>query len=64
MNVIGQIQDPSIKTQIQVGNAVCLLRPCSMFLLRTELSSGKLHTCFSSTVSYMFVGMLKYLDEA
>jgi hypothetical protein len=62
MNVIGQIQDPSIKTQIQVGNAVCLLRPCSMFLLRTELSSGKLHIRFP--VSYMFIGMLKYYDEA
>jgi hypothetical protein len=43
MNVIGQIRDPSMKIQIQVGNAVWLLRPCSMFLLRTEPSSGKLN---------------------
>jgi len=48
MNVIVQIQDPPTNIQIQVGNAVCLLRPCSMFLLGTELSFGKLHIRFSS----------------
>lgn len=40
MNVIGQIQDPFMTLQIQVGNVVCWQRPCFMSLLRTEQSFG------------------------
>lgn len=46
-NVTGQIQDPSMIPQIQVENVVCLQKPYSMFLLRTELSFGKLHEILS-----------------
>ena len=42
MNVIGQIQVPSIQVQIQVENVVWLLRPYTTFLQRTEQSSGKM----------------------
>lgn len=43
MSVIGRILGPSMTLRIQVGNAVCWPKPCSMFLLKTGLSFGKLH---------------------
>lgn len=41
MNVIGPTLDLSTRIWIQVGSVVCLLRPCSMFLQRTEQNIGK-----------------------
>lgn len=43
INVILWIQDPFMMATIQVANVVCQLRPCSMFLLRTEQNFGKKH---------------------
>lgn len=48
MNVTGQIQDPSMTLQIQVGNVECLRRPCSMYQQKTELNFGVLRFHFIS----------------
>lgn len=68
MSVIGRILGPSMTLRIQVGNAVCWPKPCSMFLLKTGLSFGKLHVFLRIFLEHSWLisalnGAQRYTDK-